>query len=65
MKFFLLLSLALSVNGQLYDYTDALGKSILFYDSERSGPLPEDNRVDYRYDSTVDDEIVGGYFDGQ
>ncbi len=37
---------------------------MLFYEAQRSGPLPDDNRIDYRYDSALDDYIVGGYYDG-
>jgi hypothetical protein len=49
---------------QKYDYQDALSKSILFYEAQRSGPLPEDNRIPFREDSALDDVIVGGYYDG-
>ena len=59
----LLISGAAAVSGQ-YDYADALGKSLLCYEAQRSGYLPPDNRVDWRGDSALDDEILGGYFDG-
>ena len=35
----------------------------MFYEAQRSGPLPADNRIEYRYDSALDDLIVGGYYD--
>ena len=47
-----------------YNYAEALEKSLLFYEAERSGPLPPTNRVPWRGDSFLDDVIVGGYLDG-
>ena len=65
MRLLLLLSLALVASAQgPYDYSEVLGKSFLFYEAQRSGPLPADNRIDWRGDSTTDDMPVGGYFDG-
>jgi hypothetical protein len=55
---------AASVAGQ-YNYADALGKSILFYEAQRSGPLPSNNRVDWRGDSGMGDDVLGGYYDGK
>ena len=54
-----------------YDYKLALSKSILFYEAQRSGALPADNRVDWRRDTFLDDgkdvgvDLSGGYFDGE
>ena len=48
-----------------YDYAEVLEKSLLFYEAQRSGPLPADNRIPWRDDSAVDDLIVGGYYDGE
>ena len=45
--------------------------SILFYEAERSGALPDDMRFDWRGDSAMDDgqdngvDLTGGYYDGQ
>jgi hypothetical protein len=50
---------------QEYDYAEALAQSLLFYEAQRSGPLPADNRIDWRDDSAVDDLIPGGYYDGK
>lgn len=47
-----------------YDYEEALEMSLLFYEAQRSGPLPSDNRIDWRGDSAMGDEITGGYYDG-
>jgi len=47
-----------------YDYIDALSKSILFYEAQRSGDLDEaTNRIDWRGDSALGDFPVGGYYD--
>ena len=59
----LVLGAAVAVSGQ-YDYADALEKSLMFYEAQRSGPLPPDNRIDWRADSAMEDEILGGYYDG-
>ena len=65
MRLFLLLSLALvaSVQGQ-YDYAAVLENSLLFYEAQRSGPLPPEQRVEWRGDSALDDSPPGGYYDG-
>ncbi|MEM6867991.1 MAG: glycoside hydrolase family 9 protein, partial [Cyanobacteria bacterium P01_C01_bin.121] len=52
-----------------FNYGEALQKSLLFYEAQRSGPLPEDNRIDWRNDSAVNDgadvgvDLSGGYYD--
>jgi len=46
-----------------YPYGEVLAKSILFYEAERSGPLPSDNRVPWRGNSAMNDAILGGYYD--
>ncbi|KAI8767426.1 endoglucanase E-4 [Biomphalaria glabrata] len=45
------------------NYTDALGKSILFYEAQRSGKLPANNRVPWRGDSALNDCVPGGWYD--
>ena len=47
-----------------FDYEEALEKSLLFYEAQRSGLLPANNRIEWRRDSALDDAIVGGYYDG-
>ncbi|RXG70392.1 Endoglucanase 7 [Armadillidium vulgare] len=45
--------------------------SVLFYEAQRSGYLPSDNRFDWRGDSALTDgqdvglDLTGGYYDGQ
>ncbi|KAF5280194.1 hypothetical protein FQA39_LY18111 [Lamprigera yunnana] len=52
-----------------YDYKEALRLSLLFYEAQRSGRLPVDNRIPWRGDSALDDkgelgqDLTGGYYD--
>lgn len=54
-----------------YNYAEALEKSLLFYEAQRSGYLPSNNRIPWRGDSFVTDQgddgedLEGGYFDGK
>lgn len=51
------------------DYSDALEKSILFFEGQRSGKLPSNQRLTWRADSGLSDgssnhvDLVGGYYD--
>ncbi|CAH8306226.1 unnamed protein product [Eruca vesicaria subsp. sativa] len=51
------------------DYGDALNKSILFFEGQRSGKLPVNQRVTWRADSALSDgqpdnvNLIGGYYD--
>ncbi|CAL9528869.1 Endoglucanase E-4 [Actinosynnema sp. ALI-1.44] len=52
-----------------FNYGEALQKSIWFYDAQRSGDLPADNRVNWRGDSALRDgsdvglDLTGGFYD--
>ncbi|GAB2267653.1 hypothetical protein Dimus_002636 [Dionaea muscipula] len=52
-----------------HDYRDALSKSILFFEGQRSGWLPKDQRLCWRGDSGLQDgkmarvDLTGGYHD--
>nr|CAD7574446.1 unnamed protein product [Timema californicum] len=52
-----------------YDYTTVLQDSLLFYEAQRSGKLPSDQRVTWRKDSALNDkgndgeDLTGGYYD--
>lgn len=65
----LVLGLASSAIAQ-YDYGDIIRRSLLFYEAQRTGPLPATNRVPWRGNSFVTDQgvgginLAGGYFDG-
>ena len=41
-----------------YDYAEVLRKSILFYEAQRSGKLPSNNRIPWRSDSALNDKGV-------
>ena len=55
----------------LYGFADAIDKSLLFYEAQRCGPLPDDMRITWRRDSGLTDgddvgeDLTGGYFDGE
>ena len=63
-----LLSLT-SVSPKSTDYARHLELSLLFYECQRSGPLPKDHRIYWRHDSMVDAgadvgiDLTGGYYD--
>ncbi|KAG8388628.1 hypothetical protein BUALT_Bualt02G0145200 [Buddleja alternifolia] len=52
-----------------FDYGDALDKTLLFFEAQRSGKLPMNQRVKWRGDSGLSDgyaqgvNLVGGYYD--
>ncbi|KAL0402922.1 UNVERIFIED_CONTAM: Endoglucanase 14 [Sesamum radiatum] len=53
----------------IVDYGAALTKSLLFYEAQRSGKLPTNQRIRWRGDSALSDgksagiDLVGGYYD--
>lgn len=44
----------------IHDYGDALHKSILFFEGQRSGRLPPDQRLTWRRDSALHDGSTDG-----
>ncbi|KAF9669311.1 hypothetical protein SADUNF_Sadunf14G0094400 [Salix dunnii] len=52
-----------------HNYRDALTKSILYFEGQRSGKLPSSQRITWRRDSGLTDgsamhvDLVGGYYD--
>ncbi|CAN4077556.1 unnamed protein product [Withania somnifera] len=52
-----------------HNYGEALSKSFLFYEAQRSGYLPHNQRVQWRGNSGLNDgkasgiDLVGGYYD--
>ena len=52
-----------------FAYGEAVQKNFLFFEANRSGPLPADNRIEWRSDATTNDgsdvgrDLNGGYFD--
>lgn len=57
------------VSHSQFNYGEALQKSILFYEAQQSGELPEWNRVSWRDNSAVNDgadvnhDLTGGWYD--
>lgn len=45
------------------NYAEALQKSLYFYECQQAGSLPEWNRVEWRANSTMDDYVLGGWYD--
>ncbi|KAI8474345.1 MAG: endo-beta-1,4-glucanase [Monoraphidium minutum] len=60
---------AARASGNGFDYGQVLGLSYLFYEAQRSGKLPGDQRVKWRGDSALQDkgpegqDLTGGYYD--
>ena len=46
-----------------YEYAKALQMSLYFYECQQAGELPDWNRVEWRGDSTVGDDLNGGWYD--
>jgi hypothetical protein len=57
-----------TVDGK-YNYAGVLHASLLFYEAQRAGKLPANNRISWRGDSMLMDkgengeDLTGGYFD--
>ena len=66
---FVTFSLFFSPTFSAHDYANALKKSILFFEGQRSGKLPPDQRLRWRRDSALHDgstagvDLTGGYYD--
>lgn len=64
-----LLSSAQQQTATQFNYAEALQKSLFFYEAQRSGPLPADNRVSWRGNSALSDgadnnvDLTGGWYD--
>ncbi|MQL76980.1 hypothetical protein Taro_009372 [Colocasia esculenta] len=69
LQLLLLLGVAGRYGAVGHDYGDALRKSILFFEGQRSGRLPPDQRLKWRGDSALHDgaadgvDLTGGYYD--
>ncbi|GMI88529.1 glycosyl hydrolase 9A4 [Hibiscus trionum] len=59
----------IGVSGHDFNYKEALTKSLIFLEAQRSGKLPPNNRLNWRGDSALEDgkevnvDLVGGYYD--
>lgn len=47
-------------SNERYSYAEALGLSLLFYETQRSGPLPSSNRIPWRHESALQDRGLNG-----
>ena len=71
--FTILTSQLLVINSQDFipNYKLALKYSLLYYEAQRSGKLPENNRISWRGHSALNDKgihgenLSGGYYDGK
>ncbi|KAI0497132.1 hypothetical protein KFK09_023460 [Dendrobium nobile] len=74
LRLLLLLLLCVNYNSQLgaiasFNYGEALSKSLLYFEAQRSGRLPHLQRVKWRESSALTDglqqgvDLVGGYYD--
>ncbi|KAL5563118.1 hypothetical protein UlMin_032865 [Ulmus minor] len=65
----LLLLVNCNVTAASHDYQDALSKAILFFEGQRSGVLPQYQRMTWRANSGLSDgwtynfDLTGGYYD--
>lgn len=65
----LLLHMGRPAMAMTFNYADALEKSFLFLEAQRSGKLPPNQRVKWRGDSGLSDgssagvDLIGGYYD--
>ena len=61
--------LLVNIISKSQDYVRHIELSLLFYECQRSGPLPKTNRIYWRHDSMVDAgkdvglDLTGGYYD--
>ena len=68
-KLITLLVLFSLIEGKSTDYGRHIDLSLLFFECQRSGPLPKTNRIYWRHDSMVDagkdvgHDLTGGYYD--
>jgi len=64
-----LLPMAMHAQTPQFNYAEALQKAVFFFDAQRSGPLPGNNRVSWRGNSGMTDgadrgvDLTGGWYD--
>ena len=69
LKFVLFYLLLVNIVSKSQDYARHIELSLLFYECQRSGPLPKTNRIFWRHDTMVDAgadvglDLTGGYYD--
>ena len=69
LSFITFLILILNISSKSQDYSRHIELSLLFFECQRSGPLPKTNRIFWRHDSMLDAgadngvDLTGGYYD--
>ena len=69
LSFITFLILLINISSKSQDYARHIELSLLFYECQRSGPLPKTNRIYWRHDSMLDAgadngvDLTGGYYD--
>ena len=65
----IIICLFINIMSKSQDYIRHIELSLLFYECQRSGPLPKTNRIFWRHDTMVDAgadvglDLTGGYYD--
>jgi len=68
-QFLTFMILLIIISSKSQDYGRHIELSLLFYECQRSGPLPKTNRIYWRHDSMLDAgkdvglDLTGGYYD--
>ena len=69
LSFITFLILILNISSKSQDYSRHIELTLLFFECQRSGPLPKTNRIFWRHDSMLDAgadngvDLTGGYYD--
>jgi hypothetical protein len=69
LSFVCFIFLLINISAKSQDYARHIELSLLFYECQRSGPLPKTNRIYWRHDSMLDAgadngvDLTGGYYD--
>ena len=69
LSFVCFIFLLIDISAKSQDYARHIELSLLFYECQRSGPLPKTNRIYWRHDSMLDAgadngvDLTGGYYD--
>ena len=69
-KWYIVLIVFAATSKMKFDYAKAMSLSILFFDAQRSGHLPDNNPIKWRGDSATNDngdghDLSGGWYDGK
>ena len=68
-QYIIFITILILISSKSQDYGRHIELSLLFYECQRSGPLPKTNRIYWRHDSMLDAgkdvgiDLTGGYYD--